>query len=81
MSMLETRRSNAVDNWRPAAPIRVYQSEDDEEVFFDDALLSVERLRNRGADVSLETLSGFDHVNSWIQAMPRGVLYFKTFDR
>jgi hypothetical protein len=34
-------RQNAVDQWRPAAPIRVYHSPEDEEVFFEDALVSV----------------------------------------
>jgi hypothetical protein len=73
-------RQNAVDQWRPDAPIRVYHSPDDEEVSFEDALVSVDRLRNRGADVSVRTLPGFDHVNSWIQAMPRAVRYFKRLD-
>ncbi len=73
-------RQNAVDQWRPEAPIRVYHSPDDEEVFFEDALVSVNRLRNRGADVTVKTLPGFDHVGSWIQAMPRAVTYFKTLD-
>ena len=73
-------RQNTVDQWRPAAPIRVYHSPDDEEVFFEDALVSVNRLRSRGADVTVKTLPGFDHVNSWIQAMPRAVRYFKRLD-
>jgi hypothetical protein len=73
-------RQNAVDQWRPDAPIRVYHSPDDEEVFFADALASVSRLRDRGADVSVRTLPGFDHVNSWIQAMPHAVRYFKRLD-
>ena len=34
-------RQNAVDQWRPDAPIRVYHSPDDEEVFYADALVSV----------------------------------------
>ncbi len=73
-------RQNAVDRWRPEAPIRVYHSPNDEEVFFEDALLSVDRLRSRGADVSVRTLPGFDHVNSWIQAIPRAVTYFRALD-
>jgi hypothetical protein len=73
-------RQNAVDQWRPDAPIRVYHSPDDEEVGFQDALVSVSRLRDRGADVSVRTLPGFDHVGSWIQAMPRAVRYFRTLD-
>ena len=59
---------------------RSYHSPDDEEVFFEDVLVSVNRLRNRGADVTVKTLPGFDHVSSWIQAMPRAVTYFKTLD-
>ena len=73
-------RQNAVDQWRAGAPIRVYHSPDDEEVFLEDVLVSVSRLHDRGADVTIETLPGFDHVNSWIQAMPRAVRYFKTLD-
>lgn len=73
-------RQNAVDQWRPEAPIRVYHSPDDEEVSYTDSLLSVERLRQRGADITVRTLPGFDHVNSWVQAMPRAVRYFKRLD-
>ena len=48
-------RQNAVDRWHPEAPIRIYHSPDDEEVFYDDALVSVEpaspsRGRRRPAD-------------------------------
>ncbi len=73
-------RQNAVDQWRPEAPIRVYHSPDDEEVSFEHTLESVNRLRNRGADVTVRTLPGFDHVNSWIQAMPRAARYFGALD-
>jgi hypothetical protein len=73
-------RENAVDQWRPRAPVRVYQSTDDEEAPYADVLVSVERLRSRGADVTLRTLTGFDHVNSWVQAMPRAVSWFRSLD-
>jgi hypothetical protein len=73
-------RQNAVDRWRPDAPIRVYHSPVDEEVSFVDTLVSVDRLRRRGADVTVRTLPGFDHVNSWVQAMPRAASYFRTLD-
>lgn len=70
-------RQNSVDQWRPRAPVRVYQSPDDEEAPYADALVSVTRLRSRGADVTLRQLPG-DHVNSWIQAMPRAVSWFRS---
>jgi pimeloyl-ACP methyl ester carboxylesterase len=73
-------RENAVDRWRPEAPVRVYHSPVDEEVPYEDALVSVERLRRRGATISVRTLPGFDHVGSWIQAMPRAVRWFRTFE-
>jgi acetyl esterase/lipase len=73
-------RQNAVDNWRPHAPLRVYHSPDDEEVPCDDALVSVDRLRDRGANVSVRPLPGFDHVNSWIQAMPRAATWLRSLD-
>ena len=72
-------RQNAVDRWRPDAPIRIYHSPDDEEVPFADALVSVDRLRDRGGDVSLRRVSG-DHVNSWVQALPRAATYFASLD-
>jgi hypothetical protein len=71
-------RQNAVDRWRPLAPLRVYHSVDDEEVPYGDALVSADRLRRRGGDVTVETLVVFDHVNSWIQAMPRAVDWFQS---
>jgi hypothetical protein len=73
-------RQNAVDRWRPDAPIRVYHSPVDEEVPFEDTLVSVDRLRKRGADISVRRLPGFDHVNSWVQAMPRAARYFRSLD-
>jgi hypothetical protein len=71
-------RQNATDSWRPHAPLRLYHSTDDEEAPYDDALESVERLRRAGADVTVRTLSGFDHINSWIQAMPRALDWFRS---
>ena len=53
---------------------------EDEEAPYDDALVSVERLRRRGATVTVRTLAGFDHVNSWIQALPRAVRWFRAND-
>jgi hypothetical protein len=73
-------RENAVDRWRPRAPVRVYHSPVDEEVPFGDVLVSMDRLRRRGGDVTFRTIPGFDHVNSWVQAMPRAVTYFRTLD-
>jgi pimeloyl-ACP methyl ester carboxylesterase len=59
-------RQNGVDRWGPDAPVRVYHSNVDEEVPYEQALVSVDRLQRRGSNVTLRTLSGFDHVNSWI---------------
>jgi len=30
--------------------------------------------------VTVEPLPDFDHVNSWIQAMPRAVTWFRSLD-
>jgi hypothetical protein len=60
--------------------LRVYHSTDDEEVPYEFVLVSVDRLRSRGADVTVETLTDFDHVNSWVQAMPRAVTWFRSLD-
>ena len=73
-------RENAVDRWRPEAPILVFHSPVDEEVPYDDALLSVDRLRRRGATIAVRTLPGFDHVNSWIQALPKAVRSFRAIE-
>src|SRR5204862_7777985 len=71
-------RENAVDNWRPKAPLVVFQSTDDEEAPYADALDSVAHLRRAGADVRVETLTGFDHINTLIQIMPRAVAWFRS---
>jgi len=71
-------RENAVDRWSPRAPVRVYHSRDDEEVPYDDALVSVDRLRRSGATITVRSFSGLDHANSWIQAMPRAIQWFRT---
>ncbi len=73
-------RENAVDWWRPEAPVRVYHSPVDEEAPYHDALVSVERLRRRGARIAVRTLPGFDHVNSWIQVLPRAVRWFRAIE-
>ena len=73
-------RQNAVDRWGPDAPLRIYHSPDDEEVPYGDVLVSVDRLRGRGADATVRPIPGFDHVNSWIQAMPRAVTWFRSLD-
>ena len=52
-------RENAVDDWRPYAPVRVYHSPDDEEVPYEDALVSVDRLRSRGASARSSRLASF----------------------
>jgi hypothetical protein len=70
-------RQNAVDRWQPRAPIRIYYSPVDEEVSFEDVLVSVGRLRSRGAEVTVRRLPGLDHVNSWVRAMPRAADYFE----
>jgi len=76
--MRERLRENAVDRWSPRAPVRVYHSRDDEEVPYDDALVSVDRLRRSGATITVRSFSGLDHANSWIQAMPRAIQWFRT---
>jgi len=73
-------RQNAMDRWNPRAPLRIYHSPDDEEVPYEDALVSVDRLRSTGASVTVRPLPGFDHVNSWIQAMPRAVSWFRSLE-
>jgi acetyl esterase/lipase len=73
-------RQNAVDQWTPYAPLRIYHSPDDEEVPFEGMLVSVDRLRRTGAEVTVRPLPGFDHVNSWIQAMPRAVNWFRSLE-
>ena len=73
-------RQNAVDRWTPYAPLRIYHSPDDEEVPYQKALESVDRLRARGADISVRALPGFDHVNSWVQAMPRAARWFRSLE-
>src|SRR4029453_15554957 len=70
-------RQNAVDRWRPEAPIRVYHSPVDGEGSFEDALVSVRRLRSRGADVTVRRLPGLDHVTSWVRAMPQAADWFE----
>jgi hypothetical protein len=73
-------RQNAVDQWRPLTPIRMYHSVDDEEAPYEDMLASADRVRRHGGDVQVRALAGFDHVNSWIQAMPRAVNWFRTLE-
>ena len=71
-------RQNAVDHWRPKAPLMVFQSTDDEEAPYADALDEVAHLRRAGADVTVETLTGFDHINTLVQIMPRVITWFRS---
>jgi pimeloyl-ACP methyl ester carboxylesterase len=73
-------RQNAVDRWHPKAPLHIYHSVDDEEVPYADAQKSVARLKGNKTNIELEPLAGFDHVNSWIQAMPRAANWYGSLD-
>lgn len=73
-------RENAVDRWRPVSPIRAFHSVADEEVPYAGAVVSVERLRQHGATITLRTLQEFDHSTSWVMAMPRAVQWFRAMD-
>jgi hypothetical protein len=42
------------------------------------ASISVDRLRRSGATITVRSFSGLDHANSWIQAMPRAIQWFRT---
>ena len=42
--------------------------------------VSIERLRQRGATITLRTLQEFDHSTSWIMAMPQAVRWFRAMD-
>ena len=65
---------------RPEAPILAFHSPGDEEAPYEDALVSVERLRRRGATITVRTRPAFDHVNSWIQALPRTARWFRAIE-
>ena len=41
-------------------------------------MVSVDRLRSRGAAITVTTFDGVDHINSWIHAMPRAVTDFAS---
>ena len=71
-------RENTVDRWRPRAPVRLYQTTDDEEAPYGDAVMSIERLRKAGADATVQVVPGIDHINSWIQALPLAVSWFRS---
>jgi hypothetical protein len=47
---------------------------------YDDALVSVDRLRRGGATITVRPFAGLDHANSWIQALPRAVQWFRTLE-
>ncbi|AKT38467.1 alpha/beta hydrolase [Chondromyces crocatus] len=79
-ALRKTLRQNQVDDWRPTAPIRSYHSPSDEEVSYTDAQTSVAKLNGKGGSVTLETLNNLDHVNSWLQAMPRAVTWFRGLE-
>ena len=42
--------------------------------------VSIERLRQRGATITLRTLQEFDHSTSWIMEMPQAVRWFRAMD-
>ena len=65
-------RQNAVDRWRPArAPARLPQPRRRGGPLRRRARVCRPHAKPRGADVKVRPLPGFDHVNSWIQAMPQ----------
>ena len=74
-------RQNAVDRWSPhGAAARLSQPRRRGGSLRGTRSYPVDRLRSRGADVTVRTLTGFDHVNSWVQAMPRAGRWFRSLD-
>lgn len=75
-------RQNAVDDWspNPGTPMREYHSPGDEEVDYDDTVVSLEKLRDNGADMTLKTMPAtYSHYDAWYQAMPKTVTWFRSF--
>jgi hypothetical protein len=46
----------------------------------DNVLVSVDRLRRAGGAITVRSFDGLDHVNSWIQAMPRAIQWFRAIE-
>ena len=75
-------RQNAVDEWHidPGTPIREYHSRDDAEVAYDDTVASIDKLRARGANIMVKDApAGYSHYDTWYQAMPKTVTWFRSF--
>ena len=75
-------RQNAVDEWYidPGTPIREYHSRDDAEVAYADTVTSIDKLRARGASIVVKHAPvGYSHYDTWYQAMPKTVTWFRSF--
>ena len=75
-------RQNAVDEWHidPGTPIREYHSRDDAEVAYADTVTSIDKLRARGASIVVKHAPvGYSHYDTWYQAMPKTVTWFRSF--
>jgi len=72
-------RENEVFKWTPRAPITFFHSLADDEVPYHLGLEAYTYMRAHGAPITLTTLQGLDHLNTWNHTMPMAIEWFDTF--
>jgi hypothetical protein len=72
-------RENEVFKWTPRGPITFFHSLADDEVPYHLGLETYNYMRAHGAPITLRTLQGLDHLNTWNHTMPMAIEWFDTF--
>lgn len=73
---LDALAENNVDAWTPAAPVRIYYGEDDEDVPPEEARRLEAAMKRRGADVTAISVGDCKHDASARHAIPKAIRWF-----
>jgi dipeptidyl aminopeptidase/acylaminoacyl peptidase len=71
-------KSNDVYNWKPSAPVKLYQGDKDIQVPTFNSTLAEQTLRQLGANVQLVWLTGKDHTSAFPAAIAQSIVWFNT---
>lgn len=73
---LDALAENAVDDWTPVAPVRIFYGYDDLDVLPEEASRAEATMKQRGADVTAISVGPYDHNASALHAIPQAIRWF-----
>lgn len=78
---LQALAENAVRDFTPRAPVRIYYGDEDVDVSPDEARRATAAMSRRGADVTAISVGAHDHNGSALYALPQAIRWFTELAR